>query len=162
MHPDSFCVLGGDTYPAVCPSETRIVMLECTHTCLAHGHCAIIPAKLRGWVLTMAHEGHLGIVKLKQRCRDLVWWPGLDEDIEQLVGDFAPCLVSGKTGPPIPTPLGSLPWPTQLWDHIQLDICGELYDVPHNLFFLVVVYDLHSKWPEGTSVGSRPVPSLAF
>ncbi len=100
--------------------------------------------------------------KLKQRCRDLVWWPGLDKDIEQLVGDFAPCLVSGKTGPPIPTPLGSLPWPTQLWDHIQLDICDELYDVPHNLCFLVVVYDLHLKWPEGTSVGSRPVPSLAF
>ncbi len=63
-------------------------------TCLARGHCAIIPAKLRGRVLTMAHEGHLGIVKLKQRCRDLVWWPGLDKDIEQLVRDCAPCLVS--------------------------------------------------------------------
>lgn len=108
----------------------------------------------------MAHEGHLGIVRLKQRCRDLVWWPGLDKDIEQLVRDCAPCLVSGKTGSPVPVPLGSLPWPTQPWDHIQLDICGELHDVPHHLRFLVVVYDLHSKWPEVTSVGSVTSSSI--
>lgn len=123
-------------------------------TCLARGHCAVIPAKLRGRVLAMAHEGHLGIVKLKQRCRDLVWWPGLDKDIEQLVRDCTPCLISGKTGSPPPPPLGSLPWPTKPWDHIQLDICGELHDVPHHLRFLVVCYDLHSKWPEVAPVGT--------
>ena len=104
----------------------------------------------------MAHEGHLGIVKLKQRCRDLVWWPGIDRDIEALVKDCAPCLVSGKTGPPAPTPLQPVPWPSQPWDHLQLDICGEIHGrgVPHHQRFLVVLYDLHSKWPEVFATGS--------
>lgn len=42
----------------------------------------------------------------------------------------------------------------QPWDHLQLDICGEIQGVPHHQRFLVVVYDLHSKWPELTATGS--------
>ena len=41
----------------------------------------------------MAHEGHLGIVKLKQRYHNLVWWPGIDKDIEALVKECPACLV---------------------------------------------------------------------
>ncbi|KAG1940200.1 retrotransposable element [Pimephales promelas] len=106
------------------------------------------------WVLAMAHEGHLGIVKLKQRCRDRVWWPGIDKDIEALVKDCAACLLSGKTGHQAPPPLQPLAWPSQPWDHLQLDICGEMQGVPHHQRFLVVVYDLHSKWPELIATGS--------
>ena len=51
----------------------------------------------------MAHEGHLGIVKVKQRCREVVWWPGIDGDVEAMVRDCTACLVSGKTGP-LPAP----------------------------------------------------------
>ena len=102
----------------------------------------------------MAHEGHLGIVKLKQRCRDLVWWPGIDRDIEALVKDCSACLVSGKTGHQAPPPLQPLAWPSEPWDHLQLDICGEIHGVPHHQRFLVVAYDLHSKWPELTTTGS--------
>ncbi len=43
----------------------------------------------------VSHEGHLGIEKLKQRCWVLVWWPGIDLDIEALVKDRSTCLVSG-------------------------------------------------------------------
>lgn len=46
----------------------------------------------------MAHEGHLGMVRMKQRCREVVWRPGM-EDIEAMVKDCAACLVSTKTGP---------------------------------------------------------------
>eukprot|EP00063_Salmo_salar_P068290 XP_014043125.1 PREDICTED: uncharacterized protein K02A2.6-like [Salmo salar] len=104
----------------------------------------------------MAHEGHLGIVKVKQRCRDLVWWPGIDHDIEALVRDCAACLLSGKTGQSALPPLQPLAWPSRPWEHIQLDICGEIHGhaVPHHQRFLVVVYDLHSKWPEVVPVGT--------
>ncbi len=34
-------------------------------TCVARGLCTVIPSTLRARVLAMAHEGHLGIVKLK-------------------------------------------------------------------------------------------------
>lgn len=33
----------------------------------------VIPKDLRACVLAMAHKSHLGIVKVKQGCRDLVW-----------------------------------------------------------------------------------------
>lgn len=41
-------------------------------TCVARGFCTVVPGPLRARVLEMAHEGHLGIVKLKQRCQDRV------------------------------------------------------------------------------------------
>jgi hypothetical protein len=43
---------------------------------------------------------------------------------------------------------------------LQLDICGELYNVPRHQRFLVVVYDLHSKWPEVAPMGT--VTSVNF
>lgn len=64
-------------------------------TCMARGLCTVVPSSLRARVLAMAHEGHLGIVKLKQRCRDTVWWPGIDRDVETMVKDCTACLLSG-------------------------------------------------------------------
>lgn len=124
--------------------------------CVSRGLCTVVPRSLRARVLSMAHEGHLGIVKLKQRCRDLVWWPGIDRDIEGLVRDCEPCLLSGKTGQPVSPPLQPVPWPSHPWEHLQLDICGEIHGhgVPHHQRFLVVVYDLHSKWPEVIPAGT--------
>lgn len=122
--------------------------------CVARGLCTVVPGALRARVLAMAHEGHLGIVKLKQRCRGLVWWPGIDKEIEALVGDCSACLVSGKTGHQAPPPLQPLSWPSRPWEHLQLDVCGEIHGVPHHQRFLVVVYDLHSKWPELIPTGT--------
>ncbi|XP_034095735.1 uncharacterized protein K02A2.6-like [Gymnodraco acuticeps] len=122
--------------------------------CVARGLRTFVPIDLRARVLSMAHEGHLGIVKVKQRCRDLVWWPGIDRDIETMVKECTACLLSGKTGPPLPPPLQPLQWPRAPWEHMQLDICGELHGVPHHQRFLLVAYDLHSKWPEVVATGS--------
>ena len=77
-----------------------------------------------------------------------------------MVKECTACLVSGKTGPQPPSP--PLPLqplqPLQLtgvpWEHIQMDICGELHGVPHHQRFLLVAYDLHSKWPEVVATGS--------
>ena len=83
-----------------------------------------------------------------------MWWPGIDQgDIEAMVKDCAACLVSGKTGPRAPPPLQPLVSPTRPWEHVQLDICGEIHGVPNHQRFLVVAYDLHSKWPEVIPVG---------
>ena len=40
------------------------------------GTRAVIPKTLQQRVLQIAHEGHPGIVRMKQRCRATVWWPG--------------------------------------------------------------------------------------
>ena len=38
----------------------------------------VIPQVLRQQTLTLAHEGHIGIVSMKQRLRSKIWWPGID------------------------------------------------------------------------------------
>ncbi|KAG8002396.1 hypothetical protein GBF38_014788 [Nibea albiflora] len=48
--------------------------------CLTCSHRAVVPEILRGKVVHMAHKGHLGVVKVKQRCWDTVWWPHMDSD----------------------------------------------------------------------------------
>ncbi|KAG7453524.1 gypsy-16 si [Solea senegalensis] len=95
--------------------------------CVARGLCTVVPSALRARILAMVHEGHLGVVRVKQRCRGLVWWPGIDRDVETMVKDCTACLTSGKTGLPPPPPLQPLPWPLTPWTHIQVDICGELH-----------------------------------
>ncbi len=91
--------------------------------CLARGHRAVVPESLRSRVLQMAHEGHLGVVKVKQRCRDTVWWPHIDPDVEELVRNCACCLLSGK--------LVSLPQP------LSPQLLGRLH--PGNIFRLTSV-----------------------
>lgn len=128
--------------------------------CLARGHRAVIPETLRSRVLHMAHEGHLGVVKVKQRCRDTVWWPHIDTDVEELVRNCACCLLSGKTGQPATAPLTPTPWPSSPWEHIQVDICGELHGAPAHARYLLVVHDLHSKWPEVFQLSSVTVHAI--
>ena len=43
----------------------------------------VIPRALCDRVLTIAHEGHKGIVKTKARLRSKVWWPKVDNETVQ-------------------------------------------------------------------------------
>ena len=108
----------------------------------------IVPGALRGRVLEIAHEGHLGIVRTKQRCRDFVRWPALDRQVEQLVRNCEPCIVSGKSCRPRVAPIQPTPWPRRPWLELQIDIFAELVIQLRDHRFLIVVHDLYSKWPE--------------
>ena len=45
----------------------------------------VIPQSLRGEMLERAHDKHLGIVKTKARVREVIWWSGMNNQVEQLV-----------------------------------------------------------------------------
>ena len=108
----------------------------------------IVPGALRGRVLELAHEGHLGIVRTKQRCRDFVWCLALDRQVEQLVRNCKPCIVSGKSCCPRVAPIQPTQWLRGPWLEIQVDIFGELVIAPREHRFPTVVHDLYSKWLE--------------
>ncbi|ROJ48029.1 hypothetical protein DPX16_5295 [Anabarilius grahami] len=78
------------------------------------------------------------------------------------VGDYEQCLLSGKTGQPVSPLLQPVPWPSHPWEHLQLDICREKYGhgVPHHQCFLVVMYDLHSKWPKVIPAGTLTTQAI--
>ena len=60
----------------------------------------VIPKQLRCQVLELAHEGHPGIVAMKQHLRTKVWWPGIDKEVERACKTCHGCqLVSQPTKP---------------------------------------------------------------
>ena len=64
--------------------------------CLARSNRAVIPSSLHHRVLETAHQGHLGIVKTKARCRETVWWPGLNADLKTFIKNCSACIESEK------------------------------------------------------------------
>ena len=70
---------------------TRRNELSVENNCLLWGLRVIIPKKLQGKVLNELHEGHIGIVKMKNLSRSYVWWPGLDSDIEHIAKQCYSC-----------------------------------------------------------------------
>ena len=60
----------------------------------------VILKQLRCQVLELAHEGHPGIVAMKQRLLTKVWWPGIDKEAERACKTCHGCqLVSQPTKP---------------------------------------------------------------
>nr|XP_047138956.1 uncharacterized protein K02A2.6-like [Hydra vulgaris] len=52
----------------------------------------IIPVTMRREILSKLHEGHLGMEKCKRRARQSVFWPGLNNQIEQLIRKCEACM----------------------------------------------------------------------
>ena len=49
------------------------------------GDRVIVPRSLRPNILKLIHEGHLGMEKCKLRARQSFFWPGLNNDVENVV-----------------------------------------------------------------------------
>lgn len=108
--------------------------------CILYNHRVIVPEFLRKQVLAELHEGHLGVVKMKNIARSYVYWPSLDAQIELIAKECSACRQQ-RDAPP-----RSLlhPWafPARPWQRIHIDF-GEF----QGKHYLVSV-DAHSKWIE--------------
>ena len=103
------------------------------------GTRVVIPSKLRVPVLEELHQGHLGIVKMKGVARSLVWWPGIDQAIEQLAKGCSDCTLIQNL-PPL-SPLHPWIWPTKPWQRVHIDFAG-----PFRGYMNLLIVDAHSKW----------------
>ena len=75
-------------------------------------------------IIDLAHGGHQGIVKTKERLRTKVWWPGMDRHAEQRCRSCHGCqLVSQPVAPP---PVQSTPLPDGHREHLVSDLLGPL------------------------------------
>ena len=77
----------------------------------------------------------------KNLARFYVWWPKIDEDIENLVKSCEPCQLNRND----PEKHSSHTWqyPSKPWERIHFDFCGPF----RNPMYLIVV-GAYSKWPE--------------
>lgn len=102
----------------------------------------VIPQSLRQKVLQLAHEGHQGIVKTKDRLRTKVWWPNMDKDAEKVCKTCHGCQVVGQFN--APEPMQRSRPPEGPWEDIAVDLMGPL---PSGESLLVCV-DYYSRYFE--------------
>ncbi|XP_062503757.1 uncharacterized protein K02A2.6-like [Corticium candelabrum] len=107
---------------------------------ILRGSQIVIPKSLRSHVINLAHEGHLGIVKTKTRAREVVWWPGMNSQLEQAVSKCEAC--AQYQNQQRKEPLQSSTLPGRPWERIAMD----LFSI-ENCNYLVVV-DYYSRFPE--------------
>uniref|UniRef100_A0A8C5D510 Gypsy retrotransposon integrase-like protein 1 n=1 Tax=Gouania willdenowi TaxID=441366 RepID=A0A8C5D510_GOUWI len=79
---------------------------------LLRGTRLVIHAIMRNGVLDKIHEGHQGVVKCRERARQAVWWPGLSNQISELVLKCRQCIQErvNVREPLMPTDLPERPW----------------------------------------------------
>ena len=110
---------------------------------LLYGTQIVVPKSLQRRTLQKIHEGHQGIVHCHLRARISVWWPGLSQQIQDLVDNCAiimlkrPNITPRHEEPLLPPTLPDYPW-----QRIAAD-----------LFFLkginyLAVMDYYSRYPE--------------
>jgi transposase InsO family protein len=102
----------------------------------------VIPESLRKKVLIIAHEGHQGCAKTKERLRTKVWWPKIDRDAEQICRQCYACQLVGL--PSVPEPIKTHKLPEKPWQHLAIDLMGPF---PSGESVLVVV-DYYSRFFE--------------
>ena len=98
----------------------------------------VIPRPMRAEVLAELHASHMGKEKTKNRARQVVYWPGMDNDIENITRQCKPCQME------LPslqkeTYLRRDP-PTRPFQHL----CTDLFQ--HAGHYFMIVVDVLSGW----------------
>ena len=119
------------------PVTSRKNELSTMDGCIIWGTRVIVPPPGRKAVLEELHETHLGANRMKGLARGYMWWPKMDEDIEEVAKQCSNCQQASSS--PSKAPLHSWEWPSQPWSRLHLYFAGPF--VGH--MYLVIV-DAHS------------------
>ena len=87
--------------------------------CILWGSRVVVPEQDWEMVLQELHDGHPGVIRMKSLTRMVVWWPGINKDIDQYVRT---CQVNQLSPPAMP--MQPWKWPTQPWARLHLDYAG--------------------------------------
>lgn len=98
----------------------------------------VIPKKLRTRVLSLIHDQHPGVVKMKMLPRQYVYWNNINKDIEKVVKECECCQLNRGSVPQ--APLTFWTWRTRKWQRLHLDTAQKA-----DTKFLVLI-DSHRKW----------------
>ena len=98
------------------PYQTFRKELTIENGIILKGTQIVIPSKKREAILKQIHDSHLGLTKCKMHAKQAVYWPGLNDQLEQLVLNCQLCLKysRSKKKPDAYTTLGQevpiFPW----------------------------------------------------
>ena len=97
---------------------------------LFKGERIIVPEGMQNQVADQLHQAHQGIQSCLRRAREVVYWPGMAEQISELVGKCSTCQTfqaAQAKEPMISHPIPNLPWQYLASD--LFDCAGKSYMV---------------------------------
>ena len=121
---------------------------------VARGERIVIPevrlageqTSLREWVMNLGHSPHQGIDATKRLLRHRLWFPGMDREVERILGGCLPCLASVVQHHR--DPLKPSTAHTEPWEKLYCDHWGPTGDQKH----ILVVVDAWTRYPEAVVV----------
>ena len=102
----------------------------------------VVPTMMRREMLEKIHQGHMGMEKFKRRARDVLYWPGMNSQIKDMVTKCNICLEYRKENtkePMIPFRIPCNPWEMVATDLFTLDNSDYLHVVDYYSRFFEVV-----------------------
>lgn len=110
----------------------------------------VIPPKLRDKATGIAHSGHLGITKTKSVLKERVWWPRMNQSVEDWVKACVTCTLNGRQH--VPTPMMRSKLPEAPWDGLAIDHCGPFASLGD--FHIVGIVDYFTRYVTAALVRS--------
>lgn len=133
-------------WPALhdCPSDVKHYWgfqdeITQIHDILYKGQRMIVPKDMRQYVKEKVHMGHLGIIKCQERAKTYFYWPGMNDEIKQVVETCGSCQKFRNRQPKQPNMQVT---DDQPWGTVGSDIFH------HNLKHYLIVTDYYSSYPE--------------
>ena len=105
---------------------------------ILHGHRIIVPQKSRSKVLHQLHESHQGLRRTLRHARQLYFWPGMTNDINQVVTACQSCQEQLPSQPREPLIHTTASRPFEAVSVDLFDLAGKSY---------LVMVDRYSGWP---------------
>lgn len=105
---------------------------------ILHENRIVLPKSLRQTAINIAHQGHLGVQKVKNLLHSKIYWKGMDSHITEALSKCRACQSVGPYHALIPSPL-----PNHPWEELAIDLCGPLPSGDK----LLVIIDLYSRYP---------------
>ncbi len=97
---------------------------------------------LRSRFVTLALECHRGIVRTKQRLRDLYWWLKMDLQVQSTIATCFTCQLHNKT---THAPLSPVQYPEGPWKKLGMDEVGPFGIGPASCRYVITLIDFYSK-----------------
>lgn len=126
----------------------------------------VVPQRLRGQVLTLAHEtlmsGHQGIKRTIDRVLQSFYWPGVQEAVRRYVRSCDTCQRTYPKSQVGKAPLGRMPLIDTPFERVAVDIIGPLKPISHmgNRYILTLV-DFATRYPDAIALPSIDSATVA-
>lgn len=114
----------------------------------------IVPTTLRLEMLKIIHRAHFGIQKCKLRARQVMYWPKIDNDIEQFITECNICQLNKPANQKetlVPHPIPSRPWQ---------NLSSDFFEYNNQNYLLFV--DSYSNWIEVFNTQNKNIETVIY